>query len=364
MKTLLFYINSISHGGAERAILETAHSFALGGYRAILVTSFVSEDEYPVPDNVERLSIEREEIKQSSVKKNIRRIRALRKLIKQYKPGAVIAFMTEPGARAVAACAGLPAKCVISVRSDPNRLSKSKMLRFTGRHILTKADGCVFQTQDARDWFPEKFRKRSEVIMNPVDRRFFETKRREPRDIVTVGRLDPLKNHKMLIEAFAAVSEKHKETRLRIYGKGKLEGEIAALIKDKHLEDRVILEGLSDDIPNVLSGAEIFVLSSDSEGMPNALAEALAVGVPCISTDCPCGGPKTLIKNGENGLLVPVGDTKAMAEAMDKLLSDKRLAGELGKTAAERAKEFHTDAVFAHWKKYIEEVIGQRRDIM
>ncbi len=358
MYKLLFYINTISGGGAERVILQLAHHFAEVGYRSVLVTSFVDEGkEYAVPENVTRISIEHKEVKQSRLKRNITRIKALRRIIKNEKPSAVISFMAEPNFRAMAATIGLRTKRIISVRNSPDREYAGRIGRFVGKHILPQADGCVFQTEDARAWFPEKLRQKSRVIMNDVKEDFFEVRRKDTHNIIAVGRLSKQKNHAMLIEAFAKIADKYPDQNLLIYGSGVLEEDLKSLIIALELEKRVSLMGATDKVAEVLGKAQVFALSSDYEGMPNCLMEALAAGVPSISTDCPCGGPKTLIKDGENGLLVPVGDKEAMAQALDKMLSDLDGAEVLGRNAKESALKFHPEKIFAQWREYIEEVI-------
>ena len=102
-RTLMFYINSIRHGGAERVMLQLSERFAAAGWRCVLVTSFTAEDEFPVPPGVERVSLEGEQLRQNAVRRNLSRIRALRKLLLSYRPAALISFMAEPNFRAVLA---------------------------------------------------------------------------------------------------------------------------------------------------------------------------------------------------------------------------------------------------------------------
>jgi glycosyltransferase involved in cell wall biosynthesis len=358
MDTLLFYINAINGGGAERVILQLAHHFADEGYRSVLVTSFVDEGkEYEVPDNVTRISIEQEEIKQSRLKRNISRIRALRRIVKKEKPAAVISFMAEPNFRALIATIGLKTKRIISVRNDPNREYSGRVGRFVGTHILPKADGCVFQTDDAKAWFPDKLQKKSRVILNDVKEEFFDIQREQTRNVISVGRLSKQKNHALLISAYASIADKHPDQNLLIYGAGALEAQLRQQITNLDLKERAFLMGPTSDVGEALSNARVFVLSSDYEGMPNCLMEALAAGVPCISTDCPCGGPRALIKDGENGLLVPIKDKEALANAIDKLLSDFDYAETIGKNAKESASQFHPERIFYQWKAYVEDVI-------
>ena len=355
-KTLMFYINSLNRGGAQRVLVQLAGRFAAAGWHSVLVTSFVSEEEYPVPPGVERISIEQAQLRQSALGRNLSRIRALRKLLLAYRPAALISFMAEPNFRAVLAARGLPVKAIVSVRNDPNREYAGRVFGFVGKHILPRADGCVFQTRDAMAWFPQAFQKKSAVIMNQVSPAFFDRPpAKERRDIVAVGRLNAQKNHALLIRAYAALGPV--EDRLIIYGEGEKRAELEALVSALHLEGRVLLPGLSDDVPRDIKGAKLFVMPSDYEGMPNALLEAMALGLPCISTDCPCGGPGEILENGTNGLLVPVGDEKALTAAMQTLLENEENRAALGQNARRTAERFRPEAVFRQWEDYIETVL-------
>lgn len=357
-KTLLFYINAIHDGGAERVLLQLAKRFAGCGYRSVVVTSFVDTWEYPVPEGVERLSIEQEQLPQSRLRRNLSRIKALRRIIREYRPAALISFMAEPNFRAVLASRFLPVKTIVSVRNDPEREYAGRLGRLIGRWILPLADGCVFQTEKAKKWFPKRLQKRSRVIMNQVDERFFQvTGVGENGYVMTAGRLTPQKNQALLIRSFAAIAGDVEE-ELRIYGEGELRPGLEDLITQLGMEERIRLMGASDDMPAVLAGCKLFVLPSDFEGMPNALLEAMAAGRCCVSTACPCGGPEAVIENGVNGLLVPVGEEEALSAAMLELLKDEEKRRALAAAAGERAEAFRPETIFEHWRDYVEQVIG------
>lgn len=356
--TLVFYINAIHEGGAERVIIQLAKHFAESGYRSVLVTSFIDENEYSVPNIVERVSLEEKQVKQDKILRNIKRIIALRKTLKKYNPDAIISFMAEPNMRAIIANIGRKTKNVISVRNDPNREYRGRIGSFIGKHILPMADGCVFQTEEAKEWFPNALQKKSQVIFNDVDHIFFETEYIGGNDIVTLGRLCEQKNHKLLIDAFVQISNKHMDTNLLIYGIGPLEDELRQYISSYDMDSRIFLKGLTPESNSVLSRARCFVLSSDYEGMPNALLESLAIGVPSISTNCPCGGPRMLIKEGVNGMLVPVNDRDALSAKLDYLLSNPHVATKLGRKAKEMSECYSTDRVFNEWREYVERIIN------
>ena len=115
--------------------------------------------------------------------------------------------------------------------------------------------------------------------------------------------------------------------------------------------------GVTENVERELSLAKLFVLTSDYEGMPNALMEALAAGVPSISTDCPCGGPRELIKNGMNGLLVPCNDKYSLADSIDYLLSNENVRAKMSANAKESAKLFYPNTVNDKWRMYFEHVL-------
>jgi glycosyltransferase involved in cell wall biosynthesis len=194
--------------------------------------------------------------------------------------------------------------------------------------------------------------------MNQVNESFFDVLHSgERRDIVTVGKLRAQKNQALLIRAFSRIAGEIGDNLL-LYGAGELENELRGLIESLHLAERVKLMGLSTDVANDIKDAKCFVMSSDYEGLPNALLEAMALGLPCVSTDCEGGGPAMMIKNGVNGLLVPMRDEKALADAMLYMLRNPEEAERMGRAARKTAEGFRPDAIFARWKQYAEDILN------
>ena len=363
MSKIVFYVNAINGGGAERVMVNLAKYFSENGYDTTLVTSFRDTWEYPVADSVKRLSLEEQEIKQSRLKRNLSRIFKLRKMCKEEKPDILVSFMEEPNFRAILATRGLPVKTLVSVRNDPNKEYAGKLGNFVGKVLLPMADGCVFQTKEAQEWFPQKLQKKSKIIYNAVKEEFYHIERKPNRgEIVTCGRLTEQKNHAMLISAFAEVVEQYPYATLKIYGEGNLRDTLQEQIDAVGLSDKAFLMGATNDVGKALQTADVFVLSSDYEGMPNALMEAMAAGVPCISTDCPCGGPRELLHNREE-ILVGVGNSKKFAQQTKKLLADqqqKDIETDYVKLCAEN---FAPEAVMKCWEHYIKELNTGRRGI-
>lgn len=172
-------------------------------------------------------------------------------------------------------------------------------------------------------------------------------------EIVTCGRLTEQKNHRLLIDAFAEVQKIYPFATLKIYGEGVLREKLQNQIDSLNLNEKVFLMGATNDVAKALQTADLFVLSSDYEGMPNALMEAMAAGVPCISTDCPCGGPRELFGEDASDKLVPCNDSAQLAEAICKVLETTKD----GMTEKRHAETFKPDRVNQMWKDYVHDII-------
>lgn len=359
MKKIIFYINAIHDGGAERVMVNLAKYFSEEGFDTILVTSFKDTWEYPLAHTVKRLSLEEVEIKQSRIKRNLTRIKKLRALCKSEQPDILVSFMGEPNFRAILATRGLPIKTLVSVRNDPNKEYSGKLGRFIGKCLLPMADGCVFQTEEAQKWFPKRLQNKSRIIYNAVKEEFYNVPRKPVKgEIVTCGRLEKQKNHKFLINAFAEVIKEHPYATLRIYGEGKLHDELQKQIDAEHLNENAFLMGATDHVADALQTADLFVLSSDYEGMPNALMEAMAAGVPCVSTDCPCGGPRELFGTHGKEYLIRVGDNMAMSEIIKMHLRSKDICDKNRGYMRNHAEKFSPERVYKEWMDYIENIIN------
>lgn len=350
---ILFYINAIHDGGAERVMINLAKYFSDTGYETILVTSFIDTWEYKIEGNVKRLTLEENEIKQGKIKRNFSRIIKLRDILKKEKPDIAVSFMAEPNFRLLVASLGLNVKTIVSVRNDPNKEYAGKIGKFVGKWILPIADGCVFQTKEAQEWFPERLQRKSTIIFNAVKEAFFHIERRPvDGEIITCGRLEAQKNHKLLIDAFAEVVKEYPYAKLKIYGEGSLREVLQEQINKLGLQEKAFLMGATNDVAKALQTADLFVLSSDYEGMPNALMEAMAAGVPCISTDCPCGGPRSLIENKINGYIISLNDKNELKNSIIDYMKQKKKEDISNKTK-KLATRFLPKKVHEEWLKYI-----------
>lgn len=353
-------------GGAQRVMNNLVGYFHSQGYEVVLVNDFPVEDptyRYDVPEGIKRYYL-RDRLAGNPVIKNLRRILALRKILKQEKPELALSFLWGPNLRLLTAAAGLNCKTVISVRNDPKReCGNSRFRQWFANWMFQKADGCVFQTPDAMEYFRPCIRERSKVIMNPVSAGFYQLERsKDPHGIVTFCRLAPQKNLTMLIDAFAMIAEQFPDEELEIYGNGPLRDELEEYGKATGLSGRIKIHGNTPEVGRRLSEAKLFVLSSDYEGMPNAMMEAMASGTPVVATDCPCGGPRMLLNHKDQGILVPCGETEQLAQAMRSVLEDPALQQRMSEKAKNRALDFHETVVCRQWEQYCRDVACRQRN--
>ena len=355
---IAFHIHSLTKGGAERAVSNLANKFSELGHEVFVITSIRSGSEYMLNKEINRIVLYEGEGKTSYFFRYGLLTGRLRQVCKKYKFDVIIPFISGSSFRAMMATCGMKTKVIASVRNDPNYEYSGKIGAFIGKKVLPLIDGCVFQTEDAKAWFPSKLQKKSIVIKNAINPLFFTAKRNPVKNrIVTFGRLAYQKNQALLIDVFYDVSKEIEDAELYIFGKGECYQELSSKILDLDLTEKVHLMGETSKVLEELEKADIFVLSSNFEGMPNALMEAMAAGVPCISTDCPCGGPSSLINDGTNGFLVSVNDISGMSQAIKTLLNDDRLKKQIGEQASIDSRMLTPKIISEEWLKYIGEVI-------
>lgn len=359
MKKIFFYIDSMQIGGANRVMANLTDYFAKESNDVILINDIEPQTgipEYCISDNVKRLFLDINSKNKNVICKNINRIIFMRKLVKSENPDVIVSFMGPPNIRMLISTIGLKVKKIVSVRNDPYKEYGSGLCKLITRIVFNLADGCIFQTEQASEYFGKALRRRSKIIYNPVNPKFYNvTWEKKNDDIVVIGRLQEQKNPILALEAFSMVSKEIPNHRLIFYGDGKLKKDIIERSIQLGLQDRVIVHGKTNSVEKVLANAALYILSSDYEGMPNALMEAMAVGIPVISTDCPCGGPKTLIQNSDQGILVPVGDKVKMGEAIVEVLKNTILQKTLSENEKNRAKLFHPDIIYNEWETYLYE---------
>ena len=353
MQKIAFHLNSLQQGGAERVVSNLANRFAKEGYEVVIATEWYGTDEFALDQKVRRVHVglTKEDENRSRISKMLRRIWYLRRFMKKEKPDVVVAFTRGVLYRALAAGIGTGIPVVISVRTDPVGHYDKKADKLRIPLLFPHAAGCVFQTEGAKAFFAPYLQENSRIILNPLNPKYVGVA--EPavrtKDVVQSGRLVDFKNQPMLIRAFLKVHEKHPDYTLKIYGPDSKDGTkeiLESIIHENHAEDFVKLMGGSNTLEKDLADAALYAFSYDWEGLPNALMEAMALGLPVVSTDCPCGCPKTLIEDGLNGLLVPIMYEKSMTDGILRLIEDRELAERLGREARKIRERANEDAVF------------------
>lgn len=353
-KTIAFYIGSLSRGGAEHVMVNLAKYFLDNGYNVFLVTKASEPPEYEVPDGVIRIlaDITKDEITSSRVANLKNRIKKLRSIWEEIKPDVILSFIRKNNLMAIASAKGLGIPVVVGIRSNPERELQGRGFKEISFFLFGKAAGIVVQTNAAKAYLPAKLQKKTVIMPNSLSEEFID---RQPvserrREIVLVGRIDANKNQRMVLEAFSEIMDDYRDWSLHLYG----DGELAAGLRNRFDCDRIVFHGQVSNVKDRIKGASIFVLPSKQEGMPNALIEAMALGLACISTDCPCGGPADLIEHEKNGILIPVDDKEELMNQLRRLLDDEQQRLRLGAEATKIAEDMRPEKVNLLWKEYLE----------
>lgn len=365
-KKILFHINSLGKGGAERVVSLLAEYFAKEGYQVKIITLWRAEEEYELSPGIIRINMEELQGKRrrGRICRAVGRLWDFRRCIRREKPDLVISFCNKANFRCAYAMLGMKTPLLVSVRNDPRVDYKPYPL--ATRQMVRKAKGCVFQTSEAKSFFASDLQRKSRLIMNPVNPKYLSLDNRwtdspQKRHIITVGRLSEQKNQLLLLKAFYQIMIKFPEVHVKLYGTESNAGYQRKLIeycRENHMEERVHFMGESDSLEKELQTAALFVLPSDYEGLPNALMEAMAMGLPVIATDCPCGGSAELIRDGWSGILTPVGDEKELSKAMERILTDRLLAARMGKNAREIGRKASPEQICRQWETYAEEIMA------
>lgn len=268
----------------------------------------------------------------------------------------VIAFMLEVYCVTLASLIGVSVPVISSERIDPHFFGRAKgLLRWL---LLRRTTHLVVQTVRIKDFYSAKLQSRTTIIPNPVtDKVFSLTPTLKQKRIIAVGRLAYQKNYPMMFRAFAKVHHDFPDWQLVVYGNGPQKEEIRGVIERLGMEGHIILAGKSDHVVEEMNKSSLFVMSSDYEGMSNALLEAVCVGLPVISTDV--SGARDLITEGVNGYIVPVGNERALTLALSSMLSSPEKMDEMGRQSKALAPRFREEQIVGQWEELIKKVVRQ-----
>lgn len=343
-------------GGAERQIIMLANNLAEKGHDVSLITLAANKTAYKISPRINFVDLslaERNHFKIAG------RYFDLKKTLSNIRPDLCVNFWFQSAYLCTFMPKSICGKVVYAERSDPGDRQYARVLGFVRWLVFKKIDGFVFQSEGARDYFGESIRNRSVVIPNAhsiPDGSFTEICEKREKKIISVGRLHPQKNHALLIEAFALIAGKIPDYDLEIYGDGELHDELISLIQKLNVENRVRIFPACSNIFEKIHAASLFVLSSDYEGMPNSLMEAMALGVPCVSTDCKPGGARALIENDKNGWIVPCKDKIALAEKMCFVIKDCSAIHAVAKKASALRINHSSDKIYEKWNVFFKKI--------
>lgn len=354
MKKVLIVIDTMYGGGAERVASRIANALSVDNEVVIFTRS--TPDMYQLAENIKVLHFTFPPLLFTFRRRWARflarpinhyygywyLIKLLEDLKRKEKPNVTLSMMKVASImNAFSKGSGLK---VLSERNNPSK--KSFRYRRWSNLCFRRADRVIFQTETIRNHYSSSIRKKGVVVPNPVlvDCQATGGSKR----IVTMGRLNPQKNHTMLIKAFALFSKEHPEHTLHIYGKDSGEENLNPLIESLSLTDKVFIEGFKNPVHPFIVDAEQFVLSSDYEGTPNALLEALMMGFPCITTAFE--GTRELLGEDAPCLVTPVGDEVALAGAMSRLADDSVLRETLSTRAVQFAHAFSMEKIVPKWR--------------
>ena len=370
MKTIAFHLNCLAQGGAERVVANLANRFAEDDVKVYVATEWQEDNEFELDPRVTRIHVglRPEDEKKNRIVKFLLRVKYLREFTQTYKPDILVAFAHRANFRALMAAGNSKIPIVISIRINPIGYYDAFSDKIQIKWLFPKAAGCVYQTKEQKDYFKPYLQDNSRIIMNPINSKYFgvEHPKVKEKAVVHHARLVDFKNQPMLVRAFLKVHEKHPDYILRIYGPDSFDGTkeiLEKLIEDNNAKDFIFLMGSSNELEKEIPKGEVYAYSSDYEGMPNSLLEAMAMGMPVVSTDCPCGGPKAVINDGENGFLIPVGDEDALSDRINRLIEDKDLAKRFGDKAKEIEKIASVEAIYQQWKDYLDSICAESADL-
>ena len=328
----MFCIATLTGGGAERVVSVISSALAEMGNETYILLENRTENEYPLDSRVNLLTVKRPQ-GDTAVQRKISRIMIKRDVFKQYNPEVVIAFLPTISEEAILAAKSLGIPTISTIRINPAVSPGNRVKRLLRDFFVAISTRCWTQTEEQKRYFPGFIRKKTFVLPNPVSEGIMSIDRAYSKNIihfVSLGRMTKQKNYQMEIKAFQRAEKNNPGIRLDIYGEGEEKEKLLQLTKELGADHCVFIHDRTSDVSDVYQTADAFIMASDFEGMPNALMEAMASGLPCISTNCPTGPSDIISEPGENGILIDVGDENALFESIQWICNNPDQAKQMG----------------------------------
>ena len=348
-KELIVVTTQLGNDGAERVLSILMNEWVKSDIK-IYVIQVDPEDfkqSYKLSEEIEVINF-KSKFKNRSILR-AQKVIMLTNFLNKHKNATVLSFINRSTLLLYLCRRFVKNRIVFSERNNPQLKPPQKKLRNLRDQAFCAADACVFQTNEAKALFPPKAQEHGTVIINPINPNLPEKWTGERRKVVVnASRITPQKNIPMLIRAFEKFHYDFPEYTLDVYGQGEDEEKVRAMIETLGLSNYVRLCGFAENLHEQMKDASMYVCSSDYEGIPNSVLEAMALGIPTISTDCPVGGAREVI-DGKNGMLVPVGDDEKLSIAMKKIASDKEFAKTLSENAYKIRDIYPIDKIAKIW---------------
>lgn len=355
MKKILIILNDLKNGGVERVLSVLANYFADKNYLVHVMAIASEQISYELSPKICYEYIPLMQIyKKESLLKEFKVMFRIYKEMNRINPDYVIGFDDSIIIRSIPSAWLQRRKIIVSERIDPTIYGLP--MRIVRQVAYDMADKVVFQTEDAQKFFPKRTQKKSVIIPNPLTEGLPYHSDENNKRIIMAGRLRAQKNTSLAIKAFSRFYKIHNDYTLVIYGEGEELDSLKKLALELGVEGNVLFPGHISYIHEEMSKATMYVSSSDYEGISNSMLEALAIGTPCICTDCPVGGARMFIKNNVNGVLVPVGDMEAIADAMEKIASDSSFASKISEESIKIREQLSVDVICPQWEILLREI--------
>ncbi len=343
---ITFFIGHMGYGGAERVISLLANDYARRGWDTDIVMLLRSDVAQKIDPAVRLVNLNGPS--DSYLKNAAWWLKSIRSYLKREKPDCIVSFIGRINALVLTAAFGMGLPIIVSERNDPRHDGRGRGMLAYCNAIYRTARAVVFQTRAEEECFDAAVCRKGIIIPNPVSVEGVTRREGEGFTVVTAGRLAEQKNHKMLMDAMAQLDG----ATCTIYGEGELREELEGYLAEKQLEGKVSLPGHAADIHEKVAAASAFVLTSEYEGLPNALIEAMMLGIPCITTDYP--GSDEVVEDGKTGFIIPRGDAAALAQKLRWLMEHPEEARRLGGNAKQEAARYRTENVIRAWRDVIE----------
>lgn len=370
MKVMLF-LHSLLGGGAERVTANLANQWAEQGDDVTVVTVAATDtDFYAVNPLVKRIGLNLDVTNKPSntdrtIGSKIARIVELRRLLTTQQPDIAVSMMVEANLSLALAGWGLDSTVKVgSERVHPPALPLGRLREFLRQRLYGHLDAVVALTEESAKWLRQKTRAKQVVVI--PNEAVWPLPQQEPKlpppastfphRLLAVGRLYPQKGFDTLIAAFEALAHRFPSWQLIILGEGPQRDSLQKQVTALGLTERVSMPGLVGNLPQWYAACDLFVLSSQYEGFPNTLVEAMAHGLPAVSYDCPTG-PRDIIEHGVNGLLIEAGNASELRVGLEALMQDSSQRALLSSRCIDVRERFGADRINRLWQDLFVELL-------